>query len=70
MRFRIWASSLLTALAASAALAQTPTSEGEAPAAPEAAGPRLTLRGFSNVDFALHEEGRPDTSPWGSSTPS
>jgi len=27
----------------------------------ESSGPRLTIRGFSNVDYAVHDEGRPDT---------
>lgn len=29
--------------------------------APEATPPRLTLRGFTNVDYAIHEEGQPNT---------
>jgi hypothetical protein len=42
------------------------TASAQAPTTPEAAssepaGPRLTLRAFSNVDFAINEEGQPDT---------
>jgi hypothetical protein len=29
--------------------------------APEATAPRLTLRGFTNVDYAIHEEGQPNS---------
>jgi hypothetical protein len=54
------------ALLAALALGLTPAS-AQTPPAPEAtapaeqAGPRLTLRAFSNIDYALHEEGLPDT---------
>ena len=30
-------------------------------AAHESTGPRLTLRGFTNVDYAVHEEGQPNS---------
>jgi hypothetical protein len=57
------AASVLAAAAlygAARASAQTPPAP-EGGAVPEQAGPRLTLRAFSNVDFALNEEGLPDT---------
>ena len=50
---------LLAALLAPSAFAQAPPAPEAAAAEP--AGPRLTLRGFSNVDFAANEEGLPDT---------
>lgn len=58
MTVRPWAWLLVAAgFGVPAALAQT----APPPEAAEAAGPRLTLRGFSNVDFAVHEEGLSDT---------
>jgi hypothetical protein len=49
-------------LVAAASLA--PSARAQEPAAPEPAlsgAPRLTIRGFSDVNLAFHEEGKPDT---------
>jgi hypothetical protein len=52
-------------LALAAMLQAVPARAQEAVAAPEAAvestGPRLALRGFSDVNFSAHEEGQPET---------
>jgi hypothetical protein len=64
MRIGLAGPALLWAIALDVAssVAQTPAASPEAPpAVSEPSGPRLTLRGFSNVDFAVHEEGLPDT---------
>src|SRR5262245_8166960 len=51
--------------AGSVALAQTPaptpTPETVMSGHAMSEGPHLTLRGFSNIDFAIHEEGEPTT---------
>jgi len=57
--FRIWLP-FVAVLFPAAVGAQEPAPEHAAPP-PETASPRLTLRGFTNVDYAIHEEGEPNT---------
>jgi hypothetical protein len=60
---------ILAASLAAGVFAEEPTPAAPPPAPPPAdmsghfmgAGPMLTIRGFSNVDFAIHDEGQPDT---------
>jgi hypothetical protein len=56
-------SALAVLAAGSVALAQTPTPTPETMMSGHAMSdaPHLTLRGFSNIDFAVHEESKPTT---------
>jgi hypothetical protein len=63
MRLPLQGLPLVPLLVAAAAAAQSPepAPSPDTIVVTEPAQPRLTLRGFANVDFAAHEEGLPDT---------